>query len=717
MARLTLALDMLADVPQSTDHYMEPAQHEVQDVLSISTEVHVFHHARLEKDHARLEKDHARLDLDHEVSQNDRDFSLLARLARSACTNDRADDLSTLFDPIMDFSFGNFSKARILKLSEDLGFVGTQLVRSERPAALADRPAYLLILTALDLAVPEVPFAFSDHIQHPAKVILPILGFFKWRSSKEKPPRQSISQTPFKYSLNNFDEFVSVQEQPDIWRKTTRDVADPKRRLLQFDVQEFCDNFVEEVVKTLKDVNQIPKKSTSTRAPVAEPSLFISKKSKGKSETHVEELKDFSDYLPIYDEYDEEPIESLMIYEKNCDFPSSEYERIIDNEQPIGELTVLQPEHPSSLVLSPQVFEEEPLDYPHQGPRLDSRKPLDEDLGPIFDEEDEPGPVFDAETTSIISIVMESHLCFDPATTHIPLTPDLQEHLFVLSIQEIQVQPLRNDSINRVQQLEIWRSFVVQPGYLGNASDRGSVKNGYLNILDVFCHELNFHGEPTHQGFTKAWNHLKRFTEEGVMNFPNQRFSSPSIREYQTSKGDSGPRKKRPEPKPILNEPKVFPHSTSCPNQKHFWPDFEIDKPIFGNHFTCFILAHVLDDYPKGLDPDFDVLRIEKPFDYFFHRFDVVSLVILNEQDKHDQFPRRASTGECLRTCVRGTWNRTCLRETISNLQGSFCTMDLRTNPFEEGGNDVPQSTDHYMEQAQHEVQDVLSISTEEKLE
>ncbi|KAF2588434.1 hypothetical protein F2Q70_00038331 [Brassica cretica] len=42
--------------------------------------------------------------------------------------------------------------ARILKLSEDLGFVGTQLVRSERPAALADRPAYVLILTALDLA-------------------------------------------------------------------------------------------------------------------------------------------------------------------------------------------------------------------------------------------------------------------------------------------------------------------------------------------------------------------------------------------------------------------------------------------------------------------------------------------------------------------------------------------------------------------------------------
>ncbi|CAG7862849.1 unnamed protein product [Brassica rapa] len=108
------------DVPQSTDHYMEPAQHGVQDVLNISTEVHVFHcarldvdharlevdharlyldHARLDKDHARLDLDHDRLDLDHEVSQNDRDFSLLARLARTACTDGRADDFSTLFDP------------------------------------------------------------------------------------------------------------------------------------------------------------------------------------------------------------------------------------------------------------------------------------------------------------------------------------------------------------------------------------------------------------------------------------------------------------------------------------------------------------------------------------------------------------------------------------------------------------------------------------------
>ncbi|KAG5377718.1 hypothetical protein IGI04_025560 [Brassica rapa subsp. trilocularis] len=42
------------DVPQATDHYMEPAQHGVQDVLNISTKVHVFHRTRLDLGRARL---------------------------------------------------------------------------------------------------------------------------------------------------------------------------------------------------------------------------------------------------------------------------------------------------------------------------------------------------------------------------------------------------------------------------------------------------------------------------------------------------------------------------------------------------------------------------------------------------------------------------------------------------------------------------------------
>ena len=391
--------------------------------------------------------------------------------------------------------------------------------------------------------------------------------------------------------------------------------------------------------------------------------------------------------------------------------------------------------------------------------------------------------------------------------------------VFILSIQERQVQPLRIESIDRAQQPEFWRSF-VETGYL-DASDRGSVQERYRNSTKVFCLESNFKRKPTHQGFTEAWNRMKIFTDEEVMNFPNRRFFSPSIREYQISKGDSCPRKNRPEPKPILHEPKVFPQSFSCLNQKHFkdheliastlhenvlkpriskrkhiltwlknvllkpfhelislscalkeiwcrkkhelkflrpknsfdfvhddnfsnlalslsfpdrlsaWPNFKIDKPIFGDQLTCLMLAHVLDDYPKGLDPDLDVLKIEKPFDYFFGRFDVVSLVALNKQDKHDQFLRRASTNG-----RQSTWNS--LIKMTSKLQGSFCpfysftefplnfnsfvsdlslfdigTLDLRTNPFEEGGNDRLRSTDQYMEPNQHGDQNVLKISTE----
>ncbi|CAG7866823.1 unnamed protein product, partial [Brassica rapa] len=240
------------------------------------------------------------------------------------------------------------------------------------------------------------------------------------KSNKEKPQRNSNSQTPFIYSLNNFDEFVSVQDRPNRRSnepfKSSQGEADPKRRFLHFDVQEICDNFEKGMMKALKDISKSPKKSTSTRAPVAEPSLFISKKAQGESENHFEELKDFSDSLPIFDESDEELIESLMFCEKDCDLPSLETEFNLDNEQAIVELTVLQPELPSSLVLSPQVFEEEPLDFSHQCPCLDTRICLDDELGPIFDEEDELGPVFDEEATSIISTFMESHLCFDSGT-------------------------------------------------------------------------------------------------------------------------------------------------------------------------------------------------------------------------------------------------------------------------------------------------------------
>uniref|UniRef100_A0A0D3A8Q0 Uncharacterized protein n=1 Tax=Brassica oleracea var. oleracea TaxID=109376 RepID=A0A0D3A8Q0_BRAOL len=108
--------------------------------------------------------------------------------------------------------------------------------------------------------------------------------------------------------------------------------ADQRRLFSQFEVREFCDNLVEGGVKALKDASQIHKKSTSTCAPIAEPSLFISETSKD--------------------------------------------------------------------------FEEKPFDYTHQGPLLGTRRPMDVDLYPIFDEEDdhldELGPTFVEKALSII---------------------------------------------------------------------------------------------------------------------------------------------------------------------------------------------------------------------------------------------------------------------------------------------------------------------------
>ncbi|KAF2552036.1 hypothetical protein F2Q68_00033910 [Brassica cretica] len=170
------------------------------------------------------------------------------------------------------------------------------------------------------------------------------------------------------------------------------------------------------MLKALKDGSQIHKKSTSTRAPVAELSLFISETFKGKSENNLEDIKDFSDYLPIFDEYDEELIENLIICEDEYDLSSPKSDFMFDDEETNG-LTCFEPEHPSSLVQFSQDFEEEPFDYSHQGPLLGTRRPMDDDLGPIFDEEDEAGPTFEVEAPSVTSIIMENQLCFDPDTT------------------------------------------------------------------------------------------------------------------------------------------------------------------------------------------------------------------------------------------------------------------------------------------------------------
>ncbi|KAF2611582.1 hypothetical protein F2Q70_00012355 [Brassica cretica] len=129
---------VVTDVPQSMDL---SAQHEDQNIPDVPVEVHPSDQTRqtdravyrldprtpglelrpdpqpddrTDRTEARLYRPtrqakadgQARINLGRANSDLDHGFSLLARLARTACTGDCADDLSSLFDPIMDFSFG-----------------------------------------------------------------------------------------------------------------------------------------------------------------------------------------------------------------------------------------------------------------------------------------------------------------------------------------------------------------------------------------------------------------------------------------------------------------------------------------------------------------------------------------------------------------------------------------------------------------------------------
>jgi len=114
----------------------------------------------------------ARLDLDRELSQNDRDFSLLVShvnqckraneehkpddetgsLAQTKCPKDQTDGLSLMFDTLLDIYHSYFSKARIIKLSEDLGRISALL---DHPADCPDCPMFVQPLTATEPSWPD----------------------------------------------------------------------------------------------------------------------------------------------------------------------------------------------------------------------------------------------------------------------------------------------------------------------------------------------------------------------------------------------------------------------------------------------------------------------------------------------------------------------------------------------------------------------------------
>ncbi|KAF3553687.1 hypothetical protein F2Q69_00012282 [Brassica cretica] len=138
------------DVLQSMDQYMEPAPHGDQDILNNSTEVHPSNRTdQTGQVVYRIDPCSSGMEFRLEPRSDDRTDHTRARLSRpSRHSNDN-------------------SRARLSLDREE-----PEDRHGSHPADHPDSPAGILIVTAVHLSVPEVPFAFSDHIQHPAKVIL-----------------------------------------------------------------------------------------------------------------------------------------------------------------------------------------------------------------------------------------------------------------------------------------------------------------------------------------------------------------------------------------------------------------------------------------------------------------------------------------------------------------------------------------------------------------
>ena len=536
--------------------------------------------------------------------------------------------------------------------------------------------------------------------------------------------------------------------------------ADQRRLFSQFEVWEFCDNLVEGVVKALKDVSKIQKKSTTTRASVAKPSLFINEKPKGKSENNLEDQKDFSDSLPIFDEYDEEMIESLIICEDECDLPSPKSDFMFDDEETNG-LTCFEPEHPSSLVLFSQDFKEEPFDYSHQGLLLGTRRPMNDDLDPIFDEEGEPGPTFEAEAPSITSIIMENQLCFDPGTTPTPLTTYIQEHCEKLDLinflpdlfdkvssNDIKLSGL--DHLEKSSELDLQQlvfcsrksfdSFVFKENSFSLRSYGHELITGILfassyaledfmvsTLLEQNSHkaETNFCGDsvlkPVHS-YSESDLELKLLCSESdqVRHVLEMFYGSSCLENiliYNTffdKHAEPWIRNSQFELNLLCSKSEKLAHDLNL-----FFRNCAITCPdTILVYKTYFDRLH--DDLKRVLHVLGKETLVYDPNKYLSCTYDPgILMFVLSVQDKHDQSPRGVRNRSRDRAYQFKTWRCMYSRKPTSKLQGSFFPkfsftkfymifkfflsdsfpfdtgkMDLRSNPFQEGGNDAPRIID-----------------------
>ena len=81
-------------------------------------------------------------------TETDHSLSLLVRLIQAECHDERTDGSAGQYDPFLNFDDQNFSKARILQLSKDLGRAGPRMMHEPDPADCPERAPSILLLTA-----------------------------------------------------------------------------------------------------------------------------------------------------------------------------------------------------------------------------------------------------------------------------------------------------------------------------------------------------------------------------------------------------------------------------------------------------------------------------------------------------------------------------------------------------------------------------------------
>nr|VDD43964.1 unnamed protein product [Brassica oleracea] len=90
----------------------------------------------------------ARTHLGRVETETDHSLSLLVRLIRAECPDERTDGSAGQYDQFLNSDDQNFSKARILQLSKDLGRTGTKMMHGPYPADYPEGASPVLLLTA-----------------------------------------------------------------------------------------------------------------------------------------------------------------------------------------------------------------------------------------------------------------------------------------------------------------------------------------------------------------------------------------------------------------------------------------------------------------------------------------------------------------------------------------------------------------------------------------